>query len=222
MGDGRPAAPVVLRPSPWWRRGGGEGELGWNGVSEQQHAAEAMFSAADRAALAGAGWLVASLPAGLTLAGLRAAGAPFKGDRYFARHAAATREQTTIAVEVAYRPALLPGSLGLTYDDAEALMARLAAELAPALVATIAPAAAYVWLFEHHRAAHDAYPFTQRYTWAADRYQERAHLVVGVFGRQRPLLVAPQVEGRGAGVGVWPLVVPRTALPRLWPPAATA
>jgi hypothetical protein len=179
------------------------------------------FTASDRAALADAGWLLVHLPAGLTLAGLRAAGAPFKGTRYFDRHAAETREQTTIAVDVAYRPGLLPGSLGLTYEATEALVEKLAADLPPGLTATIAPAAAYLWLFEHHRAAHNAYPFAQRYTWATDRYQERAHLVVGVFGQQRPLLVAPQVEEHGAGVGVWPLVVPRAARPALWPVART-
>jgi hypothetical protein len=189
-------------------------------VSEQS-AADTAFAASDRATLAATGWLLVRLPAGLTLAGLRADGAPFKGTRYFDRHAAETREQTTIAVDVAYRPALLPGSLGLTYEATEALVEKLAAELPPELAATIAPAAAYVWLFEHHHAAQGAYPFAQRYTWATDRYQDRAHLVVGVFGQQRPLLVAPQVEGRGAGVGVWPLVVPRAALPALWPVART-
>jgi len=179
------------------------------------------FAASDRATLADAGWLLVRLPAGLTLAGLRAAGAPFKGTRYFDRHAADTHEQTTIAVDAAYRPALLPGSLGLTYEATEALVEKLTAELPPGLAAAIAPAAAYVWLFERHRTAHGAYPFAQRYTWSTDRYQERTHLVVGVFGQQRPLLVAPQVEGRGAGVGVWPLVVPRAALPALWPVART-
>jgi hypothetical protein len=178
-----------------------------------------VFTAADRGALGDAGWLLARLPAGLTLAGLRAAGAPFKGTRYFERHAAATREQSTMATDLAYRPALLPGSLNLTYAATEALVAELTAALPPSLAATIAPAAAYVWLFEHHRATHGVYPFAQRYTWAADEYQDDAHLVLGVFGQQRPLVVAPQVEGHGAGVGVWPLVVPRAIVPRLWPPA---
>jgi hypothetical protein len=179
------------------------------------------FSAAERGALGDAGWLLARLPAGLTLAGLRAEGAPFKGTRYFERQAAATREQTTIATDLAYRPALLPGSLNLTYPATEALVAELTAALAPSLAGTIAPAAAYIWLFEHHRATHGAYPFAQRYTWTVDRYQEQAHLVLGVFGQQRPLIVAPQVEGHGSGVGVWPLVVPTAVLPRLWPPAAS-
>jgi hypothetical protein len=42
--------------------------------------------------------------------------------------------------------------------------------------------------------------------WTADEYQGRARLVVGVFGPQRPLLVAPLVEGRGCGAGLWPLL----------------
>jgi hypothetical protein len=191
-------------------------------VSEQHPAPDATLPAAERSALEAAGWLVVRLPAGLTLAGLRAGGAPFKGTRYFDRHAPYTREHTTIAVDVAYRPALLPGSLGLTHDAAEVLLAQLSADLPPSLAATIAPAAAYAWLLEHHRATHGAYPFAQLYTWAADRYQERAHLVLGVFGQQRPLLVAPQVEGRGSGVGVWPLVVPSAVVARLWPLADVA
>src|SRR5687768_2985228 len=57
-----------------------------------------------------AGWVVVQLPAGLTLAGLRAAGAAFKGTRYFSAHAPHTDERTTVATEVAYQPALLPGA----------------------------------------------------------------------------------------------------------------
>src|SRR5712692_1113514 len=120
------------------------------------------FSATERGALTDAGWLLARLPAGLALAGLQASGAPFKGTRYFERHAAATHEQTTIATDLAYRPDLLPGSLNLTFPATEALVAELAAALPSSLAATIAPAAAYVWLFEHHRATHGAYPFAQR------------------------------------------------------------
>ena len=80
-----------------------------------------------------------------------------------------------------------------------------------------APAAAYVWLFEAHYARYGAYPFVQCYTWAVDCYQQRAHLVVGVFGRHRPLLVAPHTEGYGAGVGLWPLLLPGAVADLLWP-----
>ena len=90
----------------------------------------------------------------------------------------------------------------------------------PAGVApVIAPAAAYVWLLGQHHAATSDYPFRQLYTWAVDRYQGRANLVVGVFGQRDPLIVAPQVEGHGGGVGVWPLLVPRAVVPDLWPAA---
>ncbi len=166
------------------------------------------------------GWLLVALPGGLTLAGLRAAGAPFKGTRYFDVHARDTAERTTLPLAAAYKPALLPGTYNLSFDEAAARVAALSDDLPSGAVACIAPAAAYVWLFQHHKDVFGAYPFVQRYTWAADRYQGRTHLVVGVFGRERPLLVAPLTEGRGAGVGVWPLVVPRAAEPRLWPPAA--
>src|SRR5687767_1997862 len=50
------------------------------------------FAAADAQFLRDAGWVVVQLPAGLTLAGLRAAGAPFKGTRYFSAHAPHTDE----------------------------------------------------------------------------------------------------------------------------------
>ncbi|HWP28517.1 MAG TPA: hypothetical protein VNM50_03165, partial [Chloroflexota bacterium] len=172
--------------------------------------------------LQAAGWRCVRLPPGLTLARLHAAGAPFKGARYFEVQARQTVEYTTVDTDLAYPPGLLPGSYNLPFEAAEQLVAQLAPQLPPGTAATIAPAAAYVWLLEHHRCATGSYPFTQRYTWAVDRYQERAHLAVGVFGQHRPLLVVPLPEGRGAGVGVWPVVVPRAALPALWPPAPGA
>lgn len=115
----------------------------------------------------------------------------------------------------AYKPSLLPGTYNLPFDEAAARVATLEAELPLGVVACIAPAAAYVWLLQHHRGVFGAYPFVQRYTWAADRYQDRTHLVVGVFGQERPLLVPPLTEGRGGGVGAWPLVVPRAVASRL-------
>ncbi len=188
-------------------------------MSERDRGAEGRFTPEAVSGLGEAGWTLVRLPAGLTLAGLRASGAPFKGARYFDAHAPATEERATVATDLAYKPSLLPGSFNLPFEAAEGLMADVLATLPQAVVPVIGPAAAYVWLFEQHRAAMGQYPFAQRYTWAVDRYQQRAHLVVGVFGQQRPLLVAPLVEGRGAGVGVWPLVVPRSIAPALWPRA---
>ncbi|HLH21050.1 MAG TPA: hypothetical protein VK066_00890 [Chloroflexota bacterium] len=183
--------------------------------------AASAFAPHDARTLAESGWTLVRLPAGLTLAGLRAAGAPFKGGRYFAAHAPDTVERTTVAIDLAYKAALLPGSFNQPYEAAARMMAELSEHLPASVAATIGPAAAYVWLLEQHRAATGAYPYTQRYAWAVDEYQARARLVVGVFGQQ-PLVLAPLVEGRGSGVGAWPLLVPRAALPRLWPLAAEA
>ncbi|HEY7061771.1 MAG TPA: hypothetical protein VII06_09840 [Chloroflexota bacterium] len=181
-----------------------------------------MFDAETAAALCESDWTIARLPAGLTLAGLRAAGAPFKGAKYFQAQASGTAERTTVATELAYKPALLPGSFNRPFEAAATMMAEVSALLPPDAAATIAPAAAYVWLLEQCCAATGAYPFAQLFAWAVDEYQARTHLVVGVFGQRDPLIVAPLVEGRGAGVGVWPLVVPRAALSALWPLAPTA
>jgi hypothetical protein len=180
------------------------------------------FAPGDARFLRDAGWVIVQLPAGLTLAGLRAAGAPFKGTRYFSAHAPHTDERTTVATEVAHKPALLPGAFNRPFPAAAELVDGMAPHLPTGVAPVIAPAAAYVWLLEHHHATAGEYPFVQLYTWAVDRYQNRAHLVVGVFGQRQPLLVAPLVEEHGGGVGVWPLVVPRAVLPRLWPAAAAA
>lgn len=195
---------------------------GERGVSADAPVDAVRFAPEDAATLAGAGWTLVRLPAGLTLAGLRASGAPFKGLRYFAEHAPHTAERTTVATDLAYKPALLPGSFNRPFEVAAEMLDEMAAHLPPGVVASIAPAAAYVWLLERHRAATGAYPYEGRYAWAVDEYQGRARLVVGVFGRQQPLILAPLVEGRGGGVGVWPLVVPRAALPALWPLAAAS
>jgi hypothetical protein len=187
------------------------------GMGAEDARALAAFAPEDARALTETGWSLLSLPAGLTLAGLRADGVPFKGSRYFDQHAPHTAECTTVATALAYKPALLPGSFNRPFDAAVRMMAEMGAHLPPGVVATIAPAAAYVWLLEQHHAATGAYPYTQLYAWAADEYQGRARLVVGVFGRQQPLILAPLVEGRGSGVGVWPLLVPRAVAPALWP-----
>lgn len=159
------------------------------------------------------GWHVERLPGGLSLAHLRATGAPFKGDRYFREQAALTAERTTIETDVAYRPGLLPDCFNTSYADASARVAALASGLPAGVTPVIAPAVAYVWLLDR---AHD-YPFRQLYTWAVDRYAERANLVIGVFGQSRPIIVAPLTEGRGAGVSVWPILVPAEITDRLWP-----
>jgi hypothetical protein len=165
------------------------------------------------------GWTTLHLPAGLTLKGLRAAGTPFKGPRYFDSQARDTREHTTVATALAYKPLLLPGSLNQPIAVVQEMLVALTAALPPTLIATLAPAAAYVWLCQRHYETTGNYPLARRYTLTADVYQERAPIVVGVFGQHNPLLVAPLVEGHGAGVGGWPVVLPRTVLPRLWPMA---
>jgi hypothetical protein len=186
-------------------------------VSTHAGKGPAAFALAEATLLGEAGWTLVRLPAGLTLARLRAGGAPFKGDRYFEQHARETAERTTVATDLAYKPALLPGSFNRPFDGAAQMMAELSEQLPAGVAATIGPAAAYVWLLEQHRAATGGYPFAQLYAWAVDEYQARARLVVGVFGQQRPIILAPLVEGHGGGVGVWPLVVPRAVLPALWP-----
>jgi hypothetical protein len=186
-------------------------------VSQPAPNSQAAFGLDDARTLAENGWTIVRLPAGLTLAGLRAAGAPFKGGRYFSAHAPHTAERTTVATDLAYKPALLPGAFNRTFADTVALVDDMAPHLPAGVAAVIAPAAAYVWLLELHHAATGDYPFRQLYTWAVDCYQDRANLVVGVFGQRDPLIVAPQVEGHGGGVGVWPLLVPRGVVSELWP-----
>lgn len=181
----------------------------------------ATFAPDDAAALRAQDWHLVALPAGLTLAGLRATGAPFKGPRYFATHAASVAERTTVATDLAYKPGLVPGSFNRTIEAVEPVLAALNEVLPAGVMATLAPTAAYVWLFEAHRAASGEYPFAQLYTWTVDRYQERANLVVGLFGQREPIVVTPQVEGRGSGVGVWPVVVPRAVATAGWPLAPT-
>ena len=182
----------------------------------------ASFAAETVAVLSEQGWIVVRLPAGLTLVGLRAGGAPFKSEHYFDRHALTTAERTTFATDLAYKPALLPGSFNRPFAAVLEMMADLAEHVPAGTTATLAPAAAYVWLLERHHSETGGYPFSQLYAWAVDEYQARARLVVGVFGQQRPLVVAPLVEGHGSGVGVWPLLVPSGVAPARWPLAHTA
>jgi hypothetical protein len=159
-----------------------------------------------------AGWEIVDAPPGLTLAALRAAGAPFKGTRYFDRHAAATREPPVVGGAVAYRQGLLPATIGRTYTEAERLVASLGAQLPGGVLAVIGPAALYIWLLMEHHRRRGEWLLRGAYTWAADIVDlaggGEVHLAVGVFGEQRPLVVTPVPEGFGAGIGAMPLVLP--------------
>lgn len=169
------------------------------------------FSPVTRAALVEQGWRLGQVPGGLTLSSVRAAGAPFKGDKFFREQAAQAREVLFPASEVAYRPGLMPGSVSRPYGDLGALVTHLERLLPTGAVATVGSAATYAWLLtEHHRTAGE-WLLSQCFTWCADEYgpSERGiHLVVGVMGQSRPIMVSPLPEGTGRGVGLLPLVVP--------------
>jgi hypothetical protein len=168
------------------------------------------FAPGTAAALEAQGWRVLGVPAGITLAGLRAAGAPFKGTKYFDRQAAATVEHPVAGGDVAYRPGLMPGSLARSFDAAARLVDDLQPRLPAGTMPIVGAAALYVWLLVEHRRRHGEWLLRQCYTWAADR-SGPAHLAVGVFGEARPLIVSPVPEGSGQGLGVMPLVVPAGA-----------
>jgi hypothetical protein len=191
-------------------------------VQGPESPAGAVFAPDEARWLAEGGWTIVRLPAGLTLAGLRAAGAPFKSGKYFTAHAPQAAERTTVATELAYKPRLLGGTFNRPFDDTVTLVDGMAPHLPSAVAPVVGPAAAYVWLCEQHYAACGEYPYQQLYAWAVDRYAERAQLAVGVFGQRQPLLVVPVTEGRGSGIGAWPLLVPRVVVPALWPPVPAA
>jgi hypothetical protein len=165
------------------------------------------FAPETEAALLGQGWRLAHAPAGPTLAGLRAGGAPFKGTRYFEQQAARTEEVAVAGGDVAYRPGLMPGSLNETFEAAAQRVGGLDRLLPPGASATIAPAALYVWLLVDHQARQGEWLLRQCFTWAADR-SGTTHLAVGVFGQARPLIVSPVPELTGQGLGVMPIIVP--------------
>ena len=167
------------------------------------------FDPQTAAALRGQGWRLAHAPSGITLAGMRAAGAPFKGDKYFRLQAAATAERTVEGGDVAYRPGLLPGSLNQPHAAVPALLDRLRPLLPPGAGPLLAPAALYVWLLVDHHAREGEWLLRQCFTWAADP-SGATHLSVGVFGQGRPLIVSPVPELTGRGIGVMPLIVPAT------------
>ncbi|MDQ3702711.1 MAG: hypothetical protein M3442_17570 [Chloroflexota bacterium] len=198
------------------------------------------FTTAARDALLEQGWRLLDAPAGITLATLRAAGAPFKGSRYFDAQAARTVELPVPAGDIAYRPGLMPDSLNHTFEQGERLTRALVPLLPHGAEATIAPAALYVWLLQEHFRQHGEWPLRQCYTWTADRSRvhsqstaedasgrpqprgngasadasvEYVHLAVGVFGQQRPLLVSPIPEPSGRGLGVMPIIVPSPPSP---------
>jgi hypothetical protein len=165
------------------------------------------FGPATEAALRAQGWRLTRAPAGITLAGLRAAGAPFKSSKYFDQQAAATVEAAVAGGDVAYRPGLLPGSLNEPHAALPGRLAALQPLLPPGAVAGVGPAALYVWLLVDHHAREGEWPLRQCFTWTADASGE-THLAVGVFGRERPLIVSPIPEASGRGLGLMPLIFP--------------
>jgi hypothetical protein len=168
------------------------------------------FAPQTREGLLRQGWRLAVAPAGVTLAGLRTAGAPYKGDKYFTQQAQETSELPVQGGEVAYRPGLMPGSLNRPFEAAVRLAEGLKALLPPGAVGKVGPAALYVWLLVDHQRRHGEWLLRQCLTWAADPSGE-THLAVGVFGQARPLIVSPVPELTGQGLGLMPLIVPAPA-----------
>jgi hypothetical protein len=159
----------------------------------------------------GQGWRLAAVPHGLTLAQVRAMGAPFKGEKFFREQAALAREAAFAGGEVAYRSGLMPESAGQPYGELSGLLARLGDLLPHGSRAVVGSAAAYAWLLMDHHARTGEWLLPQCFTWCVDEYgppERGVHLVLGAMGQARPLLVAPLPEGIGRGVGWLPLVVP--------------
>ncbi len=167
----------------------------------------ARFSEPTAATLERNGWSVVDLPEGLTLETLRRQGAPFRGSRYFDRFAGEVAETPTTGGQIAVNWGILEGTLNRIYEDCEGLLAEFGRTLPDGCEATIGTAATYVYLIGHYRADKGVFPIAGRYTWTRDRYRD-THLVAGVFGRERPIVVAPLSEKQGKGVGVMPLIVP--------------
>jgi hypothetical protein len=165
------------------------------------------FSPQTAAALRAQGWRLATAPTGITLAALRAAGAPFKGNKYFDLQAAATAEVAVEGGDVAYRPGLMPGSLNQPHATIAGQLEALQPLLPAGAAAGVAPAALYVWLLVDHHAREGEWLLRQCFTWAADP-SGGTHLAVGVFGQARPLIVSPVPELTGRGLGLMPLILP--------------
>jgi hypothetical protein len=164
------------------------------------------FSSETRDLLLSAGWRLLTLPPDLTLLDLKASGAPFKGDKYFIQHHAETAEARFPGGDVAYRPGLMPDSLSRPYADTAGLLQRLQPLLPSGATGVVGSAAAYAWLLVEHYRAHGDWLLPQCFTWCADTHRE-THLVLGCFGRERPLMLSPLPEGTGRGVGLMPLIV---------------
>jgi hypothetical protein len=165
------------------------------------------FSADAEAALRSDGWTIVEVPAGLTLGVLRGLGAPFRGERYFREFALDVVEVPTIATAAAYKPGFLPGSLNLVFDAAARLVEEFDRVVPRGSQVALASAATYVHLLWQHARRTGGFPIAGYFTWTSD-VSPAGHLVVGVFGRDRPLVVAPHAQS-GAGVGVLPVLVPR-------------
>lgn len=157
------------------------------------------------------GWIIAEIEAGLTLAVLRQQGAPFRGERYFHDFAGDVVETPTRAQTVAYRPALLASSMNRRYEECAELMAAVNASAPEGCRALIAPAAVYVALLWRHQQTTGGFPLAGTYTWTSNTWTPSqypdGHLVVGIFGRDRPIVVGPHPKS-GRGIGVMPVVVP--------------
>lgn len=152
------------------------------------------------------GWTLVDVPAGLTLAELHRRGAPFRGTRYFREFAPGVVESPTIAQSVAYQPGFLPGTLNRRFDECARLVAEFGRTVPGGCHAIIGQAATYVEILWRHALATGEFPLAGGYTWASDEYAD-GHLVVGIFGRERPIVVGPHPES-GRGIGVMPLIVP--------------
>ena len=161
------------------------------------------FSEATREALDAQGWRRIEMPGDLTLAALHATGAPFKGDKVTGRPGLAEHPLPTC--EVAYRPGLMPGSPNLPRAALGALLDSVRSRLPAGAQPAIASAAAYGWLLIEHHRTRTEWLLSRVLTWTADDLGGTP-LAIGVFGGG--LLVSPLPEGRGAGVGLLPLLVP--------------
>lgn len=165
------------------------------------------FSDAVRAELSAQGWRLAELPDALTLTSLRESGVPFKGDKIFARQR--LHEKPLAASEVAYRPGLMPGSPNTRYDALAGLLDGFRQLVPKGADPVIGSAAAYGWLLLEHQRAHGERLLSRVLTWTRDE-ADGIHLAIGIFGGG--LLVSPLPEGRGAGVGLLPVLLPRDGL----------
>ena len=161
------------------------------------------FTEATREALDGQGWRRAELPGGLTLSALREGGAPFKGDKIFAR--SGLSEHPLDGSEVAYRPGLMPGSPNVSVEGLSGLLEGLRPLVPDGVEPVVGSAAAYGWLLVEHHRLHGEWLLARTLTWTADDLGG-TRLAIGVFGGG--LLVSPLPEGRGAGVGLLPLLIP--------------